>query len=287
MNNLDVDVATTTLESKPNLSIKWLMTVLIIAITVLGLVRVADEKAHTMVDESIVAAGASFAVARTLDAVISVVKSTELSVGVASIDVGEMLNPVSDLINKFTWVMTLAVGSLALQKILLMMMASKLANILLMLASFALLITMWLRGAKQYRKIALSVFKVIVLIRFAVVLSLGLNIMVDKLFIDEQIQLQSSQIEGVTALVKGAQDGGAELDIKAEQGFVDAMKASWEHATNKLKAETDKVAYMQQSIEDSIISFMELMALFLLKTILLPIGFLLMLKQLVFSKITL
>jgi hypothetical protein len=287
MNNLDVDVATATLESKPNLSVKWLITILIIAISILGLVRIADEKAHTMVDKSIVAAGASFAVARTLDAVISVVKSTELSVGVASIDVGEMLNPVSDLINKFTWVMTLAVGSLALQKILLMMMASKLANILLMLASFTLLITIWVRGAKQYRKIALSVFKVIVLIRFAVVLSLGLNIMVDKLFIDEQIQLQSSQIEGVTALVKGAQDGDAELDIKADQGFVDAMKTSWENATNKLKAETDKVAYMQQSIEDSIISFMELMALFLLKTILLPIGFLLMLKQLVFSKITL
>lgn len=285
MNNLDV--VTKTLESKPNLSVKWLMTVLIIAITVLGLVRIADEKAHTMVDDSIVAAGASFAIARTLDAVISVVKSTELSVGVASIDIGEMLNPVSDLINKFTWVMTLAVGSLALQKILLMMMASKLANILLMIASFVLLMTMWIRGAKQYRKIALSAFKVIVLIRFAVVLSLGLNIMVDKLFIDEQIQLQSSQIEGVTALVKGAQDGDAELDIKADQGFVDAMKTSWENATNKLKVETDKVAYMQQSIEDSIISFMELMALFLLKTILLPIGFLLMLKQLVFSKITL
>jgi len=244
MNMSIVDNSTPTPEVKPLISMKWLMTIVIIAITVLGFVRVADEKAHTMVDDSIVAAGASFAVARTLDAAISVVKSTELSVGVASVDIGEMLNPISDLINKFSWVMTLAVGSLTLQKILLMMMASKLANVLLFTASFSLLVTMWVNSAKQYKHIALSAFKMVVLIRFAVVLSLGLNIMVDKLFIDEQIQQQSSQIEGVTALVKEAQDGDADIEVKpeaADKGFVDSMKTSWNNATNKLKAQTDSL----------------------------------------------
>jgi len=43
---------------------------------------------------------------------------------------------------------------------------------------------------------------------------------------------------------------------------------------------------MKDSVEDSIISFMELMALFLLKTILLPIGFLIMFKNIVLHKLT-
>jgi len=42
---------------------------------------------------------------------------------------------------------------------------------------------------------------------------------------------------------------------------------------------------MKDSVEDSIISFMELMALFLLKTILLPIGFLIMFKHIIFNKL--
>jgi hypothetical protein len=184
--------------------------------------------------------------------------------------------------------MTLAVGSLTLQKILLMMMASKLANTLLVIASFSLLMTMWVKSAKQYKKIALSAFKMIVLIRFAVVLSLGLNMVVDKLFIDEQIQQQSSQIEHVTALVKDAQDSDVESEVKPEeikQGFVASMKSSWDNAKNKFAAQTDKFGYMKASIENSIISFMELMALFLLKTILLPIGFLIMFKHIIFNKL--
>lgn len=261
----------------------WI-TLLVVALTVLGFVRVTDEKAHEMVNESMLVAGASFATARTLDAAISLVKSAEVSVGVASVTLGQVLNPVSDLIDKFAWVMTLAVGSLALQKVLLIMMSSQLANVLLAFCALGLLLSIWSPIMQGYKKQWFSVFKFMVLIRFAVVISLGLNIMVDTLFLDQQIESRATYIEEVTTLVQQASDPSALEKPTEDSSFLGSVKQEWESLTGKLRSQTERLDLIQNSVEDSIISLMELIALFLLKTVLLPLGFLIVFKNIILSK---
>lgn len=263
---------------------KFWMTLLIIAITALGFVRVTDEKAHEMVNESMLVAGASFATARTLDAAISLVKSAEVSVGVASVTLGQVLNPVSDLIDKFAWVMTLSVGSLALQKVLLLMMSSHLANALLAFCALGLLLAIWSPVMQGYRKHWFSAFKFMVLIRFAVVISLGLNIAIDTLFLDKQIESRAYYIEEVTMLVQQASDPSSIEQETEESGFMGSIRDSWDSLTGKLRSHTQRLDIIQNSVEDSIISLMELIALFILKTVLLPIGFLVVFKNIILSK---
>ncbi|WP_104400394.1 hypothetical protein [Vibrio penaeicida] len=260
------------------------MTLLVVAITVLGFVRVTDDKAHEMVNESMLVAGASFATARTLDAAISLVKSAEVSVGVASVTLGQVLNPVSDLIDKFAWVMTLAVGSLALQKVLLIMMSSQLANALLAFCALGLLLSIWSPIMKSYKKQWFSMFKFMVLIRFAVVISLGLNIMVDTLFLDQQIESRATYIEEVTTLVQQASDPSVLEKPTEDSSFLGSVKQEWESLTGKLRSQTERLDLIQNSVEDSIISLMELIALFLLKTVLLPLGFLIAFKNIILNK---
>ncbi len=260
------------------------VTLLVLAITALGFVRFTDEHAHEKVNQSMLVAGASFATARTLDAAISLVKSAEVSVGVASITLGQVLNPVSDLIDKFAWFMTLAVGSLALQKVLLLMMSSMIANALLAFCALGLLLSMWSPIMQNYKKQWFSAFKFMVLLRFAVVISLGLNIMVDTLFLDKQIDSRATYIEEVTTLVQQASDSSTLEAPANDSSFLGSVKQEWENLTGKWLSQTERLTLIKNSVEDSIISLMELIALFLLKTVLLPLGFLLVLKNIILSQ---
>lgn len=237
-----------------------------------GFLKLPDDQAHDMLNDSMVAAGASFAVARSLDATISVAQSTGVSVGIASIDLGQVLNPLSDLIDKFSWVMTVAVGSLTLQKILLVISSSKLVNILLAIAGVLFLAVLWTEKFRSLQSVAANAVKAAFLLRFAVVVTVGLSLSVDNFFLDEQIKESSSQVETVSQVVTGLSKSNAMGQQEAADGdFLSTLKNKFDN----LSSPAEKATQIKESVEDSILGFMNLIALFLLKTILLPLVFLL------------
>ena len=77
------------------------------------------------VDTAFKRAAAGFAIARGLNGVISVAQGTEFAVQPAGVGVsftpGEILDPVNDLVERFSWIMLLATSSLGIQKVLLSM----------------------------------------------------------------------------------------------------------------------------------------------------------------------
>lgn len=73
-------------------------------------------------DSALVKATASFAVARGLNGIITVFQESSVSAGVVvggSVAVGQVLDPVNDLIEYFSWVMLASIVSLGVQKLLL------------------------------------------------------------------------------------------------------------------------------------------------------------------------
>ncbi len=79
-----------------------------------------DAYAETIVDESLKRATYAYALARSFNAVISVIQESHLQVepgGVGvSIALGEALDPINDLIERFSWVMLASLVSLGIQK---------------------------------------------------------------------------------------------------------------------------------------------------------------------------
>jgi len=108
---------------------------LLTALLVAGLLALAwlgtlDHYTYDYLKGSLLNALASYGVSRSLNAVISMFSTSTISIGVASISVGELLDPLNDLIERFSELLTFAIGSIAIQKILLTIVSSNLFIIL-------------------------------------------------------------------------------------------------------------------------------------------------------------
>jgi len=72
-------------------------------------------------DSALIKATASYALARGLNGVITVVQESSISAGIGvegNFAVGQVLDPINDLIEHFSWIMLLSVISLGVQKLL-------------------------------------------------------------------------------------------------------------------------------------------------------------------------
>ncbi len=99
----------------------------VIVAAALAMIPKTDSVGSEYVDGAFKRALVSFALARGLNGVISVAQGTEIAIQPAGVGVnfapGEILDPVNDLVERFSWIMLLASSSLGVQKILLSMSA--------------------------------------------------------------------------------------------------------------------------------------------------------------------
>ena len=65
-----------------------------------------------------------YAISRSLNAAISVVQSAEVSLIVANVDIGELLDPVNDAVERFSNLLTWATASLLIQKFIITLIGS-------------------------------------------------------------------------------------------------------------------------------------------------------------------
>lgn len=88
-----------------------------------ALFHVADDPSEQYLEQSLQRALISFGTARVLNGVISVAQGTQLALEPAGIGLnfspGEILDPINDLIERFSWVMLAASSSLGVQKLML------------------------------------------------------------------------------------------------------------------------------------------------------------------------
>ena len=100
------------------------ISIIIIALLILSWWGILDSLSIIVNTESIKDAAIIYGVARSINGVISVVQSAEISALVGSVHPGELLDPMNDLIERFSTVMSWSLGSLVLQKVLLAVFSS-------------------------------------------------------------------------------------------------------------------------------------------------------------------
>ncbi|WP_163931277.1 hypothetical protein [Paraferrimonas sp. SM1919] len=266
---------------------KILITLGIIAALIMALIGTVDAFAVAQIDKSLVNAGVSFAAARLLDAALTTVQSLEGSIGVASIQIGQLLNPIVDIINNFADIMALAFASLTLQRILALLFSSDVGNALLVISSVALLACLWITKLSAYINAAWTQFKIVFLLRFGLALALLLTSAINHYALDEQINNNAHAVDALTLQADGITAG---ISVTTDTSTEDegSLWQSVKNATNAMTSGLiDKVKLFKTGVEHAITNIITLMALFVLNTILLPLGFFWFVKHLVFVNMTL
>ncbi|MDO9622873.1 MAG: hypothetical protein Q7J46_02635 [Pseudomonas sp.] len=268
---------------------KYMMVLVAMLLAVaMSWVGVLDRSSGKYVDEALVQAFSTYAVARGINGVVSVLQSVSVggSFGVAfDVSPGEILDPVNDLVERFAAIMELSIGSLLIQKILIAITSSAFFNILLTasVAAFALTALLNITSAvgPLFRTVLTLVF-----LRFAIVLAILANSWVDIVFLREGID---QRLDGVSIVSEEISARVAEAPAESkpaeeEKGFFDSLKngvGGFAERTQSMMSQLDAGA-AKEELDNAVPSVVDLMAVFILKTILLPLLFLYGLKR-VFS----
>jgi len=191
----------------------WALMLLSIAVLSFSWTRTLDNLTLGHLDEAMLGTGAIYATARSINALVSVLQGTEIDVVFVSFTVGEMLDPINDLIERFSGLLLIALGSLALQQLLVLIASHPLANLALT-GIAALTLLGWFRGGPHLRVLLVR----ILLFTFALRLVLPIIVLttnwVDRTFLlaaDEERIAQVQQFQGQLEKV------GKQVGINAQE----------------------------------------------------------------------
>ena len=106
-----------------NIRFKFLITVLVIPVILANQLDFIDNASSEYTESGLKRTLVTYAVARGLNGVISVAQGTEVAIEPAGIGLtftpGQILDPVNDLIERFSWVVLVSGTSLGVQELLL------------------------------------------------------------------------------------------------------------------------------------------------------------------------
>ncbi len=225
-----------------------------------------DAPAGEKVDAGLKRALVSFATARALNGVISVAQGTELSLQPAGVGAtlapGQLLDPVNDLVERFSDLMLGASVLFGAQKVLLGVGGYWPISVLLTLAASAWA-WMWLRR----RPIDPWLSRLLVLalmLRFAVpAVTLGTDLVWQR-FLAEDYRVSQQAIDATTSdAARSAPNAQADA---APQGLLDQLRRWFAHNTD-VRARFDE---LKQMLENATEHLIRLMVVFVLQTVVVP-----------------
>ena len=172
----------------------WLLAAIASSIA-LAWSGVLDTLSTEYLDGAMIGSGAIYATARGINALVSVLQGTEMNAFVITFTIGELLDPVNDLIERFSGVMLVALGSLAMQKILLEVVSHATFNGLLTALGLATVLASLRRDSGAFRALA-RFFFVTVIVRFSLALAVLANSWADVIFLEQNETQQHELMKG-------------------------------------------------------------------------------------------
>lgn len=160
---------------------KIFLTIFIILLCFINFSANIDAAALSLHETAFERSLTAFAIAKALNAVISVFQGTELSftpIGMGvNISIGEVLDPLNDLIERFSWIMLAATISLGIQKFFLLIGTKLFIQLAFLVSSLFLIMLLWIQNIKNHRffNISIRLFIVIFIFRFATIIFIYLN----------------------------------------------------------------------------------------------------------------
>lgn len=232
----------------------YITILLIIGVSWFG---IFDDLSADFLNDSLIDAGIAFGSARLINAIISVIQTTTIDLLIFEAEIGQVLDPINDLVEQYSSMMMLAIGSLVIQKLLLEIISDLFFKIALTISGF-LLIAAWIRGSAPLLKPFFKIFVSLVFLRFLLVMVVLLNSVVDSIFVEPQMEEDLATIENYPVELRALQEQSSvsaelrdqlenEIQILADERVL--LEKSIQPDTEKLQEVKASISVIEQEIQ--------------------------------------
>ncbi len=257
---------------------KLIWSIVAVAATALAWSGHADELGRSYAQETLARALVTFAIARTLNGVISTAQGTELSlepggVGV-SFHIGEILDPINDLIERFSVVMLVSTSSLGLQNVLLGITGWWGFSALLTAAAIAALATLWApRSVPVTAALARRWLLIVALVRFAIPALMITTTLVFNAFLAEEHAAATQALEQTGTEIEEIAEQSTPPEPEEDPSLVDQLGNMLGEGLRSLNAR-ERIEQLRVQVADAVEHIINLIVIFVFQTVLLPLAFL-------------
>ncbi|MDH3646451.1 MAG: hypothetical protein OER80_06740 [Gammaproteobacteria bacterium] len=255
---------------------KIILTVICLLAALAAWTGQVDEVGADMAEKAFRRALVTFAVARTLNGVISVAQGTEVAVEPAGIGmnftVGQVLDPINDLIERFSAVMLVATSALGLQNILLGISEWWGISVLLIVAVVVFLLTLWVRPAERWQQWGFRAALIVIALRFAVpAIIIGTDLVFDT-FLAAQHAAATQALEATSNEISEMSQETVPPPTEA-RSMLDRLGAFLDDSLDRVNV-TEKLDRFRDRLSNASEHIINLIVIFVLQTIVIPILFL-------------
>lgn len=192
-------------------SVKSALTLCVLIAFVGNWLPQLDVMAQTYLSDTISSNVIVFGVVRTLNGVISIVQSAEVGIGIAGVGIGEIFDPVNDLIERFSGLLLVTLTALGIQQVILLFTTSLAMKVLFSLFAGVVLIFLWWKPntLSFWLRIALVIF----LLRFLLSLQVGFVWLFDQLYFNATGEEALSVLEASAQVIQTIKDSITDINI--------------------------------------------------------------------------
>ncbi|MFA7022528.1 hypothetical protein [Aliarcobacter sp.] len=231
---------------------------------------VVNESAKDVIDRSFNQALIVFGSAKALNAVISLAQGTEINLPFVVVAVGEVLDPINDLVEQFSLIMLASLVSLGIQKILLNFVSNDFFNLTFIISILVFNIFLFLKfkNIESIKNMALKLTLILLFLRFSIPFIAYLNEYSYDYFIKPQYN-----IEQLNETILNTKDEISKINLESveekESGFFEKFRQKFDMTFYEKKVDEYKDA-----IDSSSDNIVDLIIVFIFQTILLPLFYL-------------
>ncbi|MDJ0926634.1 MAG: hypothetical protein QNJ73_03200 [Gammaproteobacteria bacterium] len=269
---------------------KLLWTVAVAVLAAAALTGAVDGLGEEYAERAFGRALVTFAVARTLNGVISVAQGTELAVEPAGVgmifSLGQILDPINDLVERFSTVMLVATSSLGLQNILLDMTSWwGVSALLLLIGAFLLVRLWWPAGGTDDTEsgffsagLAIKLLLFAVFLRFAVPLLIIASTLVFDTFLAAEQAAAVQALEATSAEIEAVNEEVAASPVDEDASMLQRFNNWVDQSLDSLNVE-ERLKGLGERVSNATEHIINLIVIFVFQTILMPLLFLWLLAE--------
>lgn len=263
-----------------------IISVIFLSLIIISIGGWLDSKGTEYTDATFKRALIAFGIAKGLNGVISVAQGTEVALQPAGIGVnftpGQILDPVNDVIEQFSWIMLASTASVGVQKILLAISQWPLFSYSVIVLLLLALASYWYQplSHSSWRPLLFKVMLVMVFLRFSVPLIAISSEFTYEEFLSEQYAEATLELERTTDKVSEINNNAKPVITQTtDSSIVEKIKELYGSAAAAIDINA-RIERYKLAATEATEHVINLIVVFVFQTILFPIGFLFLIYRL-------